>query len=319
MKYKNITIAGGGVLGSQLAFQIAYCGYNVTIYLNDESAIKPAHDKIDVLNDSYKSYVEEMSKGDVFYNGISDKENFDKKECLEKVKKAYKNIKYDTNLKTALNNCDLLIESIPEIKEIKKNFFSSIKDVLEEKTVVVTNSSTLLPSMFAKLMGAPERFLALHFANAIYKNNTAEVMVHDKTDKKYFDEIIEFAKSINMVPLPIMEEKSGYLLNSLLVPFLLSGLDLLANGISDVESIDNAWKMGTGAPRGPFEIFDVVGLETALNIVDKYQKVPDIFDPLLKKMMLPYNFDEMKRILEKYIKEGKMGIQAGEGFYKYNK
>lgn len=318
MKYNNITIAGGGVLGSQLAFQIAYSGYNVTVYVNEKKAVKEAKKKITALAKAYKGYIKEMTKGDVYYYGIAKENCFNSNGCLSKVLNAEKNIKYVTDLNVALNDCDLLIESIPEIKEIKRDFFKSLKGILEDKTVVVTNSSTLLPSMFAKYIDKPERFLALHFANAIYKNNTAEVMKHDKTDQKYFDEIIEFSKTINMIPLPIMEEKSGYLLNSLLVPFLLSGLDLLVNGISDVESIDKAWKMGTGAPRGPFEIFDVIGLITALNIVEQYQKVPDIFDPLLKKMMMPYNFDGMKEVLEKYISEGKLGRQTGEGFYKYD-
>jgi 3-hydroxybutyryl-CoA dehydrogenase len=120
-----------------------------------------------------------------------------------------------------------------------------------------------------------------------------------------------------MVPLTAREEKSGYLLNSMLVPFLLSAMDLLANGISDAETIDKAWTLGTGAPRGPFEILDVVGLITAKNMVLQYQKVPNLFDPLLKKMMLPYNFDGMLKILDKYIDEGKLGRSTGEGFYKY--
>ena len=132
-----------------------------------------------------------------------------------------------------------------------------------------------------------------------------------------FDEIISFAESINMIPLAAREEKSGYLLNSMLVPFLLSAMDLLANGVGDPETIDKAWTLGTGAPNGPFEIIDVVGLETAKNIVEQYQKVPDLFDPLLKKMMLPYNYDGMLEILNKYLDEGKKGKAAGEGFYKY--
>ena len=120
-----------------------------------------------------------------------------------------------------------------------------------------------------------------------------------------------------MLALPVLKEKSGYLLNSMLVPFLLSGLDLYANGISDPESIDLAWTKGTGAPKGPFKIFDTVGLTTALNIVDQYQKVPGLFKPMLSKMMMPYNFKGMRAILEKYIAEGKLGMSSGEGFYKY--
>ena len=94
-------------------------------------------------------------------------------------------------------------------------------------------------------------------------------------------------------------------------------MDLLANGVSDVETIDKAWTLGTGAPNGPFQILDIVGLETAKNIVEQYQKVPNILDPLFKKMMLPYNYDEMLRILNEYIEQGKLGKSSGEGFYKY--
>ena len=144
-------------------------------------------------------------------------------------------------------------------------------------------------------------------------------MKHDKTEDKYFDELIKFAESINMIPLAAKEEKSGYLLNSMLVPFLLSAMDLVANGVSDPETIDKAWTLGTGAPKGPFQIIDTVGLETAKNIVIQYQKVPDLLDPLLKKMLLPYNYDGMLRILNDYIEKGKLGVSVGEGFYKYNK
>ena len=131
---------------------------------------------------------------------------------------------------------------------------SGLRDLLPEKTVIVTNSSTLLPSKLAKSTGRENKFLALHFANSIWKNNIAEVMGHDKTDEKYFNEIISFAEAINMIPLAAREEKSGYLLNSMLVPFLLSAMDLLANGVSDAITIDKAWTLGTGAPKGPFHI-----------------------------------------------------------------
>ena len=144
-------------------------------------------------------------------------------------------------------------------------------------------------------------------------------MKQSDTNDECFDQIVEFAKAIKMVPLPAKEEKAGYLLNSMLVPFLLCAMDLLANGVSDVETIDKAWTLGTGAPKGPFQIMDVVGLETARNIVLQYQKVPDLFDPLFKKMLLPYNYDGMLEILDKYISEGKLGKSVGEGFYKYNK
>ena len=324
MNYKKIVVSGGGILGSQIAFQSAYCGYDVTILIRKEDSIEEVKEKLNKLYNTYVETIELMStkegKNDNNWaRGIAAKDNFKKELCLENVKKALESIKIETEQGVALKDADLLVESITENFDIKTSFYKQIAQLLPEKTVVVTNSSTLLPSKLAKYTGRPNKYLSLHFANSIWKNNIAEVMRHNDTDEKYFDEIVTFAESINMIPLAARKEKSGYLLNSLLVPFLLSAMDLVANGVSDPETIDKAWTLGTGAPRGPFEILDVVGLETARNIVLQYQKVPDLFDPLLKKMMLPYNYDGMLRVINKYIDEGKLGKSTKEGFYKYDK
>ena len=323
VNYKKIVVAGGGILGSQIAFQSAYSGYDVTILIREEDSKDSLKEKLIRLYDTYNETIELMStrEGKTKENwakGIADKDSFKKEDCLKNVKKAFESITIETNQSKALDNADLLIESITENFDIKANFYKEIEPLLSDKTVIVTNSSTLLPSKLAKYTGRPEKYLSLHFANSIWKNNIAEVMKHSETDDKYFDEIIEFAKSINMIPLAAREEKSGYLLNSMLVPFLLCAMDLVANGVSDPETIDKAWTLGTGAPKGPFQIMDTVGLETAKNIVTQYQKVPNLFDPILKKMMLPYNFDGMLDILNKYIEEGKTGKASRAGFYKYD-
>ena len=142
-------------------------------------------------------------------------------------------------------------------------------------------------------------------------------MPHPGTDERYFNQIMEFAEEIRMIPLPVRKEKAGYLLNSLLVPFLSCAMDLVANGISDPESIDKAWTRGTGAPVGPFQILDIVGLKTAYNIAEQYRKVPAFLKPILKKMLLPYNYEGQVQMLKKYIDAGKLGVSTGEGFYKY--
>ena len=249
--------------------------------------------------------------------GLADADDFSYEECVQKVEDAYQNIKLVVDLPKAMEDADLVIESMAENVQDKIDFYQKLAPVLPEKTVLVTNSSTLLPSTFAKYTGRSEKYLSLHFANNIWKKNTAEVMAHDGTNKKYFDDIIDFANDIRMVALPVNKEKNGYLLNSMLVPFLLSGFDLMVNGVSDPESIDKAWTLGTGAPKGPFQIMDTVGLTTVKNIVEQYQKVPGLFKPLLKKMMMPYNFKGMLEILDKYIAENKLGVSTKEGFYKY--
>ncbi len=317
---KNVCVIGGGVLGSQIAFQSAYCGFNVTILAREgevDSFVKP---KLDNLYKIYKDTIKEMTHPKAIKawpNGISSYEDFNEKKCLEKVENAYSSINIVTDNSEALKGADLVIESITENLDIKNDLYKSIADILPEKTIVVTNSSTLLPSQMAKATKRPEKFLALHFANKIWKNNTAEVMGHAATDKKAFDAIVKFASDIKMIPLKILKEKKGYLLNSMLVPFLLSAFDLMAGGVSDPETIDKAWTSGTGSPEGPFQIMDVVGLETVKNIVEQYKKVPELLDPLFKKMLLPYNYKEMLEMVNKYIEEGRLGKSTGEGFYKY--
>ena len=324
MKYKKIVVAGGGVLGSQIAFQSAYCGFDVTILVRKEDPKDVLELKLKTLYETYISTIEKMNTKEgkepsLWARGIADINNFNKTECINKVNNALKSIVIETEQAKALEDADLVIESITEIADIKINFYKEIAPLLSEKTVVVTNSSTLLPSKLAKYTERPDRYLAMHFANSIWKNNIAEIMKQKETNHEHFEEVIEFAKAIRMIPLPVNEEKSGYLLNSMLVPFLLSAMDMVANGVSDPETIDKAWTLGTGAPKGPFQIIDTVGLATARNIVLQYQKVPDLFDPLLKKMMLPYNYDGMLDILNKYMDEGKTGKAEGEGFYKYDK
>lgn len=314
MKLTNVVVAGGGVLGSQIAFQAAYCGFNVTIWLRSEGSITRTQPKLDHLKEVYAETINKMAtpEGQTPANwarGIADYETFDKDECLKKAENAYNSIKLELDMKKAVENADLVIESMAENPDDKIAFYKALSPLLPPKTIIVTNSSTLLPSKFAKYTGRADKYLSLHFANSIWKNNTAEIMSQSKTDKKYFDEIMKFAEEIRMIPLPVLKEKSGYLLNSMLVPLLFSGMDLYVNGVSDPESIDKAWVLGTGAPKGPFRILDTVGITTAYNIVKMYVKIPSF--------LAPYNFKGMEKMLKKMIDEKKLGMSSGEGFYKY--
>ena len=191
--------------------------------------------------------------------------------------------------------------------EIKRNFYTELAKVAPEKTIFTTNSSTTLPSEYADVTGRPERFLALHFANGIWDANVGEVMGHPGTDPAVFDRIVEFAKEIGMVPIPIHKEQNGYVLNSLLVPFLSAAGNLLVNGVSDVESIDKTWMISTQSPIGPFGIMDMVGMQTMYNI-DK------LWGEKLNDQTI---LDRAEFIKEHYIDKGHMGVATGKGFYTY--
>lgn len=286
MNYKNITVAGSGVLGSQIAYQTAFHGFQVSVYDINDEALELAKERIKKLKPRYQE---------------------DLKATQEEVDAAYDRLSFYSDLAEAVKDADLVIEAVPERVEIKVDFYKKLAAVAPDKTVFVTNSSTLLPSQFAEATGRPEKFLALHFANEIWKNNTAEVMKHPGTDMQYFDQIIEFAKAIGMVALPLYKEQPGYILNSLLVPFLEAAQMLLVKEVSDPETIDKTWMIATGAPLGPFAILDVVGIRTAYNIT-------------LAKAKATGNEEFMKLaelLKREYIDKGKLGRETGEGFYKY--
>lgn len=311
---KKIMVAGGGVLGSQIAFQAAYCGFDVTILLRSNGSIGRTQPKLAHLKDVYAQTITRMDTPEgkapqVWASGIAYYTNFDMSACLAQTERAAASIRLELDLAKAAADADLVIESMAERAGDKIDFYKKLAPVLPEKTILVTNSSSLLPSKFAKYTGRPDRYLALHFANSIWKNNTAEIMAQPKTSQASFDAVMDFARQIRMVPLPVRKEKAGYLLNSMLIPMLFSAMDLYVNGVSDPESIDKAWTLGTGAPKGPFRILDTVGLTTADNIVQQYLKVPSF--------LAPYNFRGMHAMLQTYLSAGKLGLSSGEGFYKY--
>ena len=225
----------------------------------------------------------------------------------QKAQQAFEAIRFTTSYEQAACNADLIIEAIAEDPAQKDAFYAELAKYLPEQTILVTNSSTLLPSQMAQATGRPEKFLALHFANRIWRNNTAEVMGHPGTDAAAYNAVVQFAADLGMVPLQLHKEQPGYILNSMLVPFLNAAEALYATGVADPETIDKTWMLGTGAPLGPFRILDIVGLTTAYNIVvlDPRTKDPDSVPA------------KIAAALKERIDAGKTGVDAGEGFYRY--
>ncbi len=321
MELQNVVVAGGGVLGTQIGLMCAYTGHKVTFWLRSESSIGRTTPKIEMYSDMMLKDLEAAKAlisnpiGKMLYprgmiktwDGIT----AEKIDELVKVGKENlkNNIKIELDMAKAVSDADIVIESMSEDPEAKIGVYKQMKDLLPEKTILVTNSSTMLPSRFAEYTGRPEKYLSLHFANTIWKNNTAEVMGHPGTDKAIYDKVVAFAADINMVPLKLYKEQPGYILNSMLVPFLGAAQALWANEVSDPQTIDLTWRLATGAPKGPFEILDIVGLETAYNI--------HIMKPESKVEGSLEN--KICKLLKEKIDKGETGINTGKGFYDYKK
>lgn len=316
MTIQKVTVAGGGVLGAQIAYAAAFHGYDVTIWGRRDDSIERIKPRIDRLYQIYSqelevapSYIGEKNPNfpRSFFASkeeITEERIAELKEVNEKV---YKSFIYTTDLEEGFGHADLVIEAIAEVVDQKKDFYEKIAPFLKEEAILVTNSSTLLPSMFREYTGREERFLSLHFANNIHRQNLAEVMRHDRTSDEAFDTVVEFARSIGMYPAILKKEQPGYILNSILVPVLGAGLTLYGNDVADPVDIDMDWKIGTGSPKGPFEIIDLVGLTTVINILSNNPASKDPSTPIGKAMI------KLKEMADK----GHIGIESGQGFYKY--
>lgn len=279
---QKITVLGTGVLGSQIAYQAAFHGFTVTAYDITDDVLAAARERFARLAAVYTAEVESAE-------GAAD-------EALARVA-------YSSDLAQAVADADLVIEAVPESLEIKRELYTELGAVAPERTIFATNSSTLLPSDLKESTGRPDRFLALHYANNVWWQNTAEVMGTTDTDPKVYRAVVDFAERSGLVPIEIKKEKAGYVLNSLLVPLLNAAAGLVLEGVADPETVDKTWRLGTGAPVGPFQIYDLIGLTTAYNVaVASPEPGAQAWAAHLK---------------ENYLDQGKLGVATGEGFYRY--
>ncbi|WP_078312222.1 MULTISPECIES: 3-hydroxyacyl-CoA dehydrogenase [unclassified Mycobacterium] len=281
---QRVTVLGTGVLGSQIMMQAAYHGKAVTGYDISEELLAKLPDRWEWMRGYYKR----------------DLPDFDQKRFEE----AIESIATTTDIAAAVADADIVIEAIPENLDLKRKVWSQVGGAAPAKTIFTTNTSSLRPSDFADATGRPEKFLALHFANLVWSSNTGEVMVAEKTDPKYFDTVLEFASEIGLEPIPVRKETPGYILNSLSIPFLGAAARLYVDGVANPADIDKVWRIATGSPSGPFEDYDTVGFNVALNIIRN-----DKDDERLQK------FGDL---LEKSIDAGKAGLGDGEGFFTYD-
>ena len=193
---KKVVVAGGGVLGSQIAFQSAFRGKDVTVWLRSPASIERAKPKFERLKNIYLSTLESLcplcgSDSPRYPRGMVDglKDLTDEKidQLEEQVEKAAESIRFELDLASAFEDADLVIESVAEDPQSKIEFYESIKPYLKDDAIVVTNSSTMVPGTFVSYVKDPKRYMALHFANSIWTNNTAEVMGHSDTDPAVYE------------------------------------------------------------------------------------------------------------------------------------
>lgn len=281
---EKVTVLGTGVLGSQIAFQAAYFGYDVIAYDISDEVLETATRRFARLAKAYTAD-KILAASD------------------QQTDAALGHLTLTSDLAEAVADADLVIEAVPEILTVKRETYVKLSELAPEKTIFATNSSTLLPSDMKDFTGRPEKFLALHYANQVWRYNTAEIMGTIDTDPAVYAAVVEFAIGSGLIPIELKKEKAGYVLNSLLVPLLTAAAGLLQGGYADVDTIDKTWRIATGTLSGPFQIYDLIGLNTAYNVALASS------DPRMQGWAI--------FLKENYIDKGKLGTATGEGFYTY--
>ena len=286
MTFDNITTAGAGTMGSQVAWQMAFHGKHVTVY----DAI-PAG----------------LDKGRAFHHDYATLFLRERGATRQQIDDTFARLTYTTDLPTAVRDADLISESVPESIGIKEAFWRDASKHAPVHTVFTTNTSTLAPSAMVDFVDRPHQFLALHFAIGVWDSNIGEVMGHPGTDPTVFSRVVTFAEEIGLVPIPIRKEQTGYVINSLLVPWCTAALDLLVRGVSDVESIDRTWMITMQSGIGPCGMMDRMGLGVVYHVAKLIgDAAPD--HPALASA---------RYIDEEFIQRGHLGVSSGQGFYRY--
>lgn len=283
----HVTVLGSGVLGGQIAWHSAFKGKQVTVYDIDADALRRCR----ASHEHYAAiYLNEL--------GAS----------ADDIERTRGRLSFATDLAAAVDEVDLVIEAVPEVPEIKTALYQEMAPLLAKHTVIASNSSTFLPSEFADATGRPDKFCALHYANLIWIMNLAEIMAHPGTSQATLTQLTEFAIETGMVPIPVLKEQHGYVLNSWFVSLINAAQSLVTNGIASPEMVDRTFMIvNRGCARGPMGMTDIVGMKTACDVYQYWGQTNNDAQMLA-------NADYLRR---HFLEQGKTGLQSGEGYYCY--
>jgi len=281
---KQVLIVGSGNMGQQIGFQCAVSGYHVVLYDIAQNFLDKAMDRIGKLAKTY------IAGGRLNEQSAED---------------ALSRIRTTTDAEKAGEEADFVSESVPEDPDLKGKVFAQFNELCPEKTIFTTNTSSLIPSMFADATGRPDRFAAFHFHDVRF-NNIVDIMPHQGTSEETIALIKAFAERIGQVAIVLQKENFGYVFNAMLMELLKSAQTLAANDVASIEDIDRAWMGVMHTMVGPFGMMDSIGIDTAWKVTDYWANV-------LKDPQAIAN----AAFLRKYVDEKNVGVKTGKGFYSY--
>ncbi|MGZ7039256.1 MAG: 3-hydroxyacyl-CoA dehydrogenase family protein [Thermoanaerobaculia bacterium] len=279
---KKVGVLGCGLMGSGIAQVSAQAGFDTVVVEVEQKFLDKGMTGID------KSLGKFVEKGKL--------SAADKNSCMSRLKGS-----------TSLNDlaqCDIVIEAITENPQVKKETYAKIDSIVKKDAVFASNTSSLTITELSMATARPKQFVGLHFFNPVPLMKLVEVVRTILTSDEAFNTAFEFAKKVGKEPVSCLDN-SGFIVNRLLVPYILDAIRAYEEGVGSIEDIDKAMMLGCGYPMGPFTLLDFVGLDTTYFITDvmfnEYREKRFAAPPLLRKMVLA----------------GRFGRKSGAGFYDY--
>lgn len=282
MKVKHISIIGSGVMGRGIAYVSAMGGFTTTL--------------IDVNGQALQSAEKEINS--IFEKGLKRGKLTEQEAALGQAK-----LSYTTNLAEGVSNADLIIEAVPEKRDIKKSVFEQMEKYAPSTCYFATNTSTMSPTEIASYAGRPERTIAMHFFNPVHRMKLVEIVRGLETNDETAQLIREVAEQMGKETV-VINEFPGFVTSRISALVGNEAFYMLQEGLGTPEEIDKAIKLGLNYPMGPFELVDLVGLDVRLNnlrylhekLGEKYRPAP---------------------LLEQYVQAGRLGRKNGRGVYDY--
>jgi len=283
MEIKTVGVAGCGLMGSGIAQACAEAGYSVIVREVNEDLLGKGLAKIESF------LAKGVEKGKV---------------TPEHMREVLSRLKGTTSL-DAMPVCDLVIEAVVENLAAKHELFRALDGICPERTIFASNTSSLSITEMAVVTRRPERFVGLHFFNPVPLMKLVEVVRSPLTSPEVYEVAAAFAASLGKTPVRAAD-KSGFVVNRLLVPYLLDAIRALEEGVGSVVDIDEGMRLGCGHPMGPLTLLDFVGLDTTFAIAEI------MFGEFREKRFAP------PPLLKRMVQAGFYGRKSGKGFYDYS-